>query len=50
MSKHKITFLSDDSATVNGKTVYKDGNDNWTSQIAMTADEVAAFNNALNSK
>lgn len=50
MSKHNITFLSDDTATINGKTAYKDANDNWTSSIRMTTDEITAFNNALNSK
>lgn len=50
MNKHDITFLSEDSATINGKTVYKDANDNWISSIAMTDDEKVAFNNALNKR
>lgn len=50
MSKHDIKFMSDDSATVNGKIAYKDSNDNWNSQIGMTDDEKVAFNNALNKR
>ena len=49
MSKHDIKFMSEDIASINGKTAYL-GENGWTSSIAMTDDEKVAFNNALNKR
>lgn len=45
-----ITFTSDTEAVINGKQVYKDVNDNWTSPLPMTTAEVSAFNEAANKR
>lgn len=44
-----INMLSDDYATINGKTVYKDANDNWVSQSRLTQEEKEAFQEQLQS-
>ena len=44
----KINEISHTVFEVNGKTVHKDGNDNWVAQEELTSTEMRAFKEHLN--
>ena len=48
MSKHKIEFISDDVASINGKTAYKGHDEQWHCGSRLTQEEKEAFQEEVN--